>query len=209
MPAYSCGPRVPASGNIPAPRPVSAHGAPDRTTTALTIDDQQFARLFLPHLDAAYNLARHLARDEALAEDIVQDAYLRALRHRHGFRGGSARAWLLTIVRRAFYSQWQQAQVTVGIEEFDEETHGAARIEDGPEAALERTLAREHVNAALATLPAPYREVLVLREIEELSYEEIAHVIAAPLGTVMSRLSRARARLQRALGGLAAETPHA
>ncbi len=171
--------------------------------------DPPFADRFLPHLDAAYNLARHLARDDALAEDIVQDAFLRALRHQRTFNGVNARAWLLTIVRRTFYTQWQQAQGEATHESFDDDLHGTARREDGPDAELDRTLARERIETALATLPAPYREVLVLREIEELSYDEIAGVIEAPLGTVMSRLSRARQRLQRALMAQDPEAPHA
>ena len=149
-------------------------------------------------MDAAFNLARHLARDDDVAADIVQDAYLRALRLGTGFRGENPRGWLLTIVRRTFYSQWQQSR-TVEHESFDEELHGSAGGADGPEAALDRTIARQRVDAALGRLPAPYREVLVLRELEELTYEEIARVVDVPVGTVMSRLSRARQRLRAAL----------
>lgn len=165
----------------------------------------QFAALFLPHLDAAYNLARHLLRDADAAEDLVQDAYLRALRHAHGFRGENPRAWLLTIVRRTFYSQWQRERAAGEIVPFDETEHVHDSAGDEPDAALTRSLTRDRVDAALAQLPAVHREVLVLRELETLSYEEIGRVTGVPLGTVMSRLSRARARLRAVLAGRTAE----
>ena len=163
-------------------------------------DDSGFDDLFLPHLGAAFNLARHLARDEELAEDIVQDAYLRALRHARAFRGENPRAWLLTIVRRTFYSQWQRDRGAGVTESFDELSHSDAREESGPDASLSRSLAHARVEHALGTLPAPYREVLVLRELEGFSYDEIGRIIGVPVGTVMSRLSRARTRLRTALG---------
>lgn len=153
----------------------------------------------LPHLGAALTLARYLLREAADAEDAVQEAYLQALRHFHGFRGENARAWLLTIVRRTCYA-WADREARFGMPvdpDLLDELPGEA---DDPEAALVRAELSQHVARAVDSLPLPFREVIVLREIQELSYQEIAAVIGAPVGTVMSRLARARRRLQRALG---------
>lgn len=164
---------------------------------------RRFEAAVLPHLDAAYNLARWLLRDEQSAQDVVQEAYLRAFRFFDGFRGGDARPWLLGIVRNTCFT-WlgQSGRDHV---EFDEERDSGA-LDAGIEAAandplrlLERKFERAQVNAAIATLPPLFREVLILREIEELSYDEIAQVAGIPVGTVMSRLSRARAMLRVAL----------
>lgn len=164
---------------------------------------RRFEAAVLPHLDAAYNLARWLLRDEQSAQDVVQDAYLRAFRFFDGFRGGDARPWLLGIVRNACFT-WlgQSGRDPV---EFDEERdNGALDARDelaanDPLHLLARKLERAQVNAAIATLPPLFRETLILRELEELSYDEIAQVAGIPLGTVMSRLSRARALLRAAL----------
>jgi len=164
---------------------------------------RRFEAAVLPHLDAAYNLARWLLRDEQSAQDVVQEAYLRALRFFDGFHGGDARPWLLSIVRNECFT-WLRASHRDHVE-FDEERDSEAidpsqvRCAGDPEQVLQGKLERAQVNAAIATLPPIFREVLVLREIAELSYEEIAQVAGIPAGTVMSRLSRARALLRAAL----------
>jgi len=161
----------------------------------------RFESVVLPHLDAAYTLARYLTRNVHDAEDVVQDACLRALKYFESFRGEeetSARAWLLTIVRNTAYSagRGQRGQDAT---EFDETQHSGAVADEHPEAALLRADARESIGRALERLAPEFREVIVLRELEGLSYKEISDVTGVPVGTVMSRLSRARARLQEAL----------
>ena len=168
---------------------------------------ERFETDVLPHLDAAYNLARWLVHDEQLAQDIVQDAFMRALRYFESFRGGPARPWLLSIVRNVCNTWFvQNKRDSDWLTEADEsaeatsfDAHGQVQT---PETLLIQAHERVQVNAALAALPLPYREVLVLREIEEMSYEEIAQVVQVPLGTVMSRLSRACAHLRRSLDGM-------
>ncbi|MFI5335955.1 MAG: sigma-70 family RNA polymerase sigma factor [Opitutales bacterium] len=164
-----------------------------------------FEQSMLPHLDAAYNLARWLLRNEQDARDSVQEAYLRAFKAYAGFRGGDGRAWLLTIVRNVCYSHLRRVRRDQPPETFDEARHGP--VNDSAEAAarLRREIDRERLEAALAALPDEMREVLVLHELEGLSYKEIAAVGGIPLGTVMSRLARARLRLQRALQQLIAQ----
>ena len=157
----------------------------------------------LPHLGAAYTLARYLLREPADAEDAVQEAYLKALRHFGGFRGENARAWLLTIVRRCCYA-WadrEGRQAPAMDPDLIEELPGDT---DDPETEAVRGELRQQLATAVDALPLPFREVIVLREIQELSYQEIATVTGVPIGTVMSRLARARRRLQRALeaGGM-------
>ena len=159
----------------------------------------RFEETVLPHLDAAYTLARYLLRNDHDAEDVVQDAYLRAVRHFGGYRGGNARAWLLTIVRRTCYSWLQRHKVDARTTEFDETMHGEARTTEDPEAEMLRGALGEALNQAIDALPVEFREVVILRDVQELSYAEIAEVVGIPVGTVMSRLSRARHRLQRAL----------
>ena len=176
--------RVPETGE---PRRVSKPG------------DARFAEVVLPHLDAAYNLARHLLRDSHEAEDAVQEAFLRAVRYFDGFRGVDGRPWLLRIVRNTCFTQLRRRRAGGERVEFDEEVHGR-KDDRGPELDLERAMAAESLGEGLAQLPAEFREVLVLRELEGLSYKEIAHIIDVPIGTVMSRLSRARNQLVSALG---------
>jgi RNA polymerase sigma-70 factor (ECF subfamily) len=159
-----------------------------------------FEQQMLPHLGAALTLARYLLREPEDAEDAVQDAYLQALRHFGGFRGENARAWLLTIVRRVCYA-WAERGRRYGWPtdpEALDELPGAA---EDPETELLRGELQVQLAGAVEALPLPFREVIVLREIQELSYQEIAAVTGVPLGTVMSRLARARRRLQRALEG--------
>ncbi len=160
-------------------------------------DRARFEQLVLPHLDAAHNLARWLLRRRPDAEDVTQEAVLRAYRFFGSFRGGDARAWLLAIVRNACYSWLSARRGTEGETEFDEERHGTD--ETTPESVRAVKEAGERLSTALEALPPRLREVLVLRELEECSYKEIAEVTGVPIGTVMSSLSRARARLRRAL----------
>ena len=153
--------------------------------------------LLLKHLGAAYNLARWLMRDESEAEDAVQEAYLSAISHFAGFRGGDGRAWVLTIVRNSCYDRLKQKGASGQNMDFDEAIHSAAgRQAPNPETVLLLAERTELLRKSLAELPAEYREVLVLRELEQLSYREIANIASIPLGTVMSRLSRARQQLQ-------------
>jgi RNA polymerase sigma-70 factor (ECF subfamily) len=157
-----------------------------------------FEQTVLPHLDAAYNLARWLAGNEHDAEDIVQESCLRALRFFDGFRGGNARAWLLTIVRNTSYTFLTRRNPPVHVLPDDK----LDAIEDesvNPELAMAVTDNIGKVREAVARLPAEFREVIVLREMEEHSYKEIADITGTPIGTVMSRLSRARRLLQQML----------
>jgi RNA polymerase sigma-70 factor (ECF subfamily) len=151
----------------------------------------------LSHLDAAYNLARWLTRDEHDAEDVVQESYMRAFRRFSTFKGGNGRAWLLTIVRNCSYDLLKRNGARNVDCEFDEEIHATnSMFSHDPEVALMGQERTALVRNALADLPTEQREVLVLREMEGLSYNEIASATGAPLGTVMSRLSRARYQLQ-------------
>lgn len=154
----------------------------------------EFDRLVLPHLDAAYRLARWLVRDEHDAQDRVQDAFLRAVRFFPRFRGGDARAWLLTIVRHGCYT-WLRQQRNGAAEPLDEEAHAEALALPAA-SELERRADAEVLTRALEGLSVAAREILVLRELEGLSYKEIATVVELPVGTVMSRLARARRQLQ-------------
>jgi RNA polymerase sigma-70 factor (ECF subfamily) len=155
----------------------------------------EFADEVLPHLDAAYNLARWIVRNADDAEDIVQDACLRAFRYFKGFRGGDARAWLLAIVRNTAYQWLSKHRSHPWSTEFDEAVHAVPNLED-PEALLRQDADSELVERAIQSLPPRLREVLVLRELEGLSYKEIAAVVNVPIGTVMSSLSRARERFR-------------
>ena len=172
-----------------------------------------FEQVAMPHLDAAYNLARWLAGNDHDAQDVTQEAMLRALRFFEGFRGGDARTWLLTIVRNTYYSHWRRVRGRDEATEFDEELHSAgddalrfAASGADPEHAYARTQDVRLLDRALAGIPAEYREALVLREIEDLSYKEIADALAVPMGTVMSRISRARSLLREAFDRLSAGT---
>jgi len=158
-----------------------------------------FEELVLPHLDAAYNLARWLTRNTQDAEDVVQEAYLRAFRFFGGFRGGDARTWLLKIVRNTCYTllHKNRGQQTAAL--FDEQVHTDIAESQNPETLLLRKAAGQSLNRALEELPTAFREVLVLLEVEGLSYKEIASVLDIPIGTVMSRLARARRRLRESL----------
>jgi len=161
----------------------------------------RFEEVVLPHLDAAQNLASWLLRDDHDAADVVQDATVRALRFFGGFRGGDARAWLLAIVRNACYSRLRASRPSELAVPFDEEIHSDdtdARAAN-PEARALRQASGRSIREALEALPVGLRETIVLRELEGLSYAEIAAVAEIPIGTVMSRLSRARRQLQQTL----------
>ncbi|WP_322033037.1 RNA polymerase sigma factor [Paraburkholderia sp. J76] len=175
---------------------------------------RRFQALALPHLDAAYNLARWLSRNPGDAEDIVQEAFLRAFRFFDAFRGDEARPWLLAIVRRVWYDEWRRRAGAEEAAPFDELRDDAPLEgwETGsvdPETLAIRDEDARYVQDALRRLPVEYREVLVLRELEELGYREIAAIASLPVGTVMSRLARGRRRLATLLaayrGGAASE----
>lgn len=160
---------------------------------------RRFEQSVLPHLDAAYNLARWLTRNDLDAEDVVQESYLRAFKFFESFRGADSRPWLLAIVRNTYYTMMQQRRAVEDETPFDEELHSPEPEHADPEAVLLQRISARELHAAIAELPLEYREVFVLRELEELSYKEIATIAAIPLGTVMSRLARARKRLQSSL----------
>src|ERR1044072_5506601 len=162
-----------------------------------------FQELAATHLESAYNLARWLVRDPALADDVVQDAMLRALRYYHGFRGENARAWLLQIVRNVALTRLKSDSATAATDSTgDAEPTEVAH--DGPETALMRRDDQRLLHELLTGLPVELRECLILREIEELSYKEIARIVDAPIGTVMSRLWRGRKVLVKAARALEA-----
>ena len=156
----------------------------------------RFEQLVLPHLDAAYNLARWLTRNEHDAEDMVQEAYLRAFKFFYSFRGGDVRPWLLSIVRNCCYSWLRQNRAHELATEFDEEKHSVDAESSDPAALALQTADHEMLKGALDQLPVEFREVVVLRDLQGLSYKEIADIANIPTGTVMSRLARARDRLK-------------
>ena len=153
----------------------------------------------LSHLNAAYNLARWLTRNDTDAKDVVQEAYLRALKHFGSFHGGDVRPWLLAIVRNTFYAWLQQNRAPERQIPFDEEIHFAEDDHLNPEELYLQKANNYLVRQAIEELPAEFREALVLRELEGLSYKQIADVTEIPVGTVMSRLARARKRLEQSL----------
>lgn len=167
-----------------------------------------FERLVLPHLDAAFHLARWLMRDPVEAEEAVQEAYLRAYRFFGTFHGDDARPWLLGVVRNTCYSLLErERRAALAVQPFDEDVHGeetlaaasVVRLPLDPEAAAIQRADRELLRSCLSELPAEYREAIILRELHGCTYREIARIADVPVGTVMSRLSRARRLLQRAL----------
>jgi RNA polymerase sigma-70 factor, ECF subfamily len=170
-------------------------------------DQDRFAEVFLPHVVDAFRLARWLAGSRADAEDIVQEASLRAFKGICGFGGGDSRAWALTIVRNTSYS-WlakNRPSAVVLTEDLDQTARDrvdqSAAMERTPEAALITKVEAEEIRKVMATLPVPFREVLVLREIHGLDYRAIAEIAELPVGTVMSRLARARRKLLDAVSG--------
>ncbi len=159
----------------------------------------RFERVVMPHLDAAYNLARWLVRNTQDAEDIVQEAYLRAFKFFGGFQGGDGRAWLLKIVRNTSYTFLEKNRPASLTEEFDEKVHVREERVPDVEESMMRSVESRMLREALEELPVNFREVLVMRELEGLSYKEIAELVGAPIGTVMSGLARGRERLREAL----------
>ena len=159
----------------------------------------RFEQSILPHLDAAYNLARWLTRNEHDAEDMAQESYLRAFKFFDGFHGTDARAWLLAIVRNTCYTWLHQNRGRETMASFDEEIHTIENEASNPAKLVLKSDDREMLKEALEELPVEFREVVVLRDLEELSYKQVAEVANIPLGTVMSRLARARERLKRIL----------
>ena len=155
-----------------------------------------FEAMMLPHMDAAHNLARWLLRNEQDAQDIVQEAYLRAFKSFSGFHGSNGRAWLLTIVRNTAYTLLKRNRAVDLTTTFDEEIHVSDRESVSPAAILEHAEDAELMKNAMNQLPAEFREILTLRHQEELSYQEIGEILEIPVGTVMSRLARARAKLR-------------
>jgi RNA polymerase sigma-70 factor (ECF subfamily) len=173
--------------------------------------ETRFEETVMAHLDAAYNLARWLARDERDAEDVVQEACLRAFRFYASFHGGNARAWLLAIVRNTYYSWLEKNRAQAQNVEFTDDTVAAVEYDlattgDSVERLLQQEDTRRLVHRALESIPAEFREVIVLRELEDLSYRDIAQIAGIPLGTVMSRLSRARKMMLQALQKLEQES---
>lgn len=158
-----------------------------------------FEDVMLPHLDAAHNLAKWLLRNEEDAKDVVQEAYLRAFKSFGGFHGSNGRAWLLTIVRNTSYTLLKKNRAADLTTTFDEEIHAASDESASPAIIVEHAEDAELVTKAIDELPAEFREILVLRHQEGLSYKEIADIAQIPPGTVMSRLARARARLKECL----------
>jgi RNA polymerase sigma factor (sigma-70 family) len=165
-----------------------------------------FERTVLPYVNSAYNLARWLARNDQDAEDILQEALLRTLRSFDSFiPGRDGRAWFLTIVRNSCRTWLKRNRFPEATVQLDDSCQSPETAWSDPEAALIKSANSERIRRALEDLPSEYREILVLRELEELSYKEIAQIIEIPLGTVMSRLSRARRELYTRLAGTAGE----
>jgi RNA polymerase sigma-70 factor (ECF subfamily) len=161
------------------------------------LHETRFEELVLPHLDAAYNMARWLTRDVHDAEDVVQDACVRALKYVGSLQGSDGRSWFLTIVRNAFYDWLARNRPSEIVHDDTAIDNAVDHASPGPQQVAVRNAELRGLAAAFAELPLQYREVLLLREIEELSYKEIARIVDIPVGTVMSRLARGRALLQR------------
>jgi len=155
-----------------------------------------FEEMMLPHMDAAHNLAKWLLRNEQDAQDVVQEAYLRAFKSFSGFHGSNGRAWLLTIVRNTSYTLLKKNKTVDLTTTFDEEIHASSYESVSPATILEHAEDAELIREAMDKLPAEFREILALRHQEGLSYKEIADITQIPPGTVMSRLARARAKLR-------------
>jgi RNA polymerase sigma-70 factor (ECF subfamily) len=169
------------------------------------VDDQEkqarFEEKIMPHLDSAYNLARWLTRNEHDAQDVVQEAFLRAFKFFGGFHGGNSRLWLLSIVRNACYDWLRRNRPGQGVAPYEEEVHGIVEDSPTPGTLLAQKVDNEVLRQAIEELPLEFRESLVMRELEGFTYKEIAEVAGVPIGTVMSRLARARDQLRKQLAG--------
>src|SRR5438067_6828756 len=172
------------------------HEEPDQSPKE---EVMSFEEAMLPHLDAAHNLAKWLLRNEEDAQDVVQEAYLRAFRSFAGFHGTNGRAWLLTIVRNTSYTLLKKSHAVDLTTSFDEEIHASGHESVSPATLLEHSEDAQLIKEAMDELPAEFREILTLRHQEGLSYKEIADIAQIPSGTVMSRLARARAKLKECL----------
>lgn len=167
--------------------------------------EKRFQAIVMPHLNSAFNLACWLTRSHPDAEDVVQEAYLRAFKFFDSFHGDDGRAWLLTIVRNTFYTWYQQNQTQNTL--FDEQYHSpdgenvvdTQYVDNNPENLLSQKDSQQQLLQALQALPLEFREVMVLRELEDLSYKQISAVVGIPIGTVMSRLGRGRKLLEKVL----------
>jgi len=167
-----------------------------------------FEETMLPHLDAAHNLARWLLRNEQDAQDVVQEAYLRAFKSFSGFHGSNGRAWLLTIVRNTSYTLLKKNRAVDLSTTFDEKVHASDHESASPAAILEHAEDAELIGNAMDELPAEFREIVILRHQQDLSYKEIGEILRIPPGTVMSRLARARGKLKECLAAPPLRTPH-
>ena len=185
-------------GNKTGTDPVWIANGPESRSTTLDAQDKlaRFEQSIMPHMNAAYNLARWLAGNDADAQDVVQEAYLRAFKFLGGFRGGDSRSWLLRIVRNAFYDWLKRNRREETGTPFDEELHSTVDETGTPDTLLLAKADQELMRKAIEDLPFEFREILVLRELEGFSYKEIADIAEVPLGTVMSRLARAREHLR-------------
>ena len=173
--------------------------APTLPHRAEAASNARFQALVLPYLDAAYNLARWLTRDDADAQDVVQESMVRALRYFGSFHGTDARVWLLAIVRNTFYTLRAKHAPELSRDPLDDEAHPLIDPGPSPESVALLAVDVGALQEALARLPETWREVLVLRELEECSYKEIAAITGQKMGTVMSRLARAREKLREEL----------
>ena len=159
----------------------------------------RFEEVMLPHMDAAFNLARWLTRNDSDAQDVAQEAYLRAFKFFTGFRGDNSRSWLLQIVRNTFYTWLEKNRREEAVITFDETIEDLQSGAAAPDARMVEEADSEALRQAIEALPVEFREVLVMRELEGMAYKEIAYVADLPLGTVMSRLARARLQLRKCL----------
>ena len=161
-----------------------------------------FEETILPHLDAAYNLARWIMSNDQDAEDMVQEAYLRAYKYFSGYQGGNSRAWLLTIVRNTCYTWLRQNSAQQLSADLDDESLSGESEGLNPEMLYQHNVNQKLVRRALEKLPVEFRELIILREMDGLSYKELANIVGVPIGTVMSRLARSRQRFKECLAQL-------
>jgi RNA polymerase sigma-70 factor, ECF subfamily len=183
---------------IPIEAVSTANGPKSRSTPSVEEQDKlaRFEQSIIPHMNAAYNLARWLSSNDSDAQDVVQESYLRAFKFFDGFRGGDSRAWLLRIVRNAFYDWLKRNRREETGKPFEEELEHAVDPSARPDALLLEKADHELLHKTIGELPLEFREILVLRELEGFSYKEISEIASIPLGTVMSRLARAREHLR-------------